>query len=117
MDDQRDEIKQAHDDYSREVRDSMPPPGWENRDRLMDAAPEMDQALSDAWKALSWAINYDSEDKILARCIKKIESARERAGTFDYRAMREKIERDRPRRDCLAAEIPGGSCQFPNCDC
>lgn len=62
--------------------------------RLIAAAPDMDSALADAWKALMWIKNYDSEDKVLAAAISKIEAARTKAGTADYEAMRRGVRSD-----------------------
>ena len=63
--------------------------------RLIAAAPQMDRALAIAWQAMAWAINYDSEDKIMARALEHIEAARQSAGTFDYHALRTAIEKTR----------------------
>lgn len=60
--------------------------------RLICAAPDLDAAADEAWKALAWIINYDSEDKALARAMKLIEGARKKAGTYDYDAMRARVE-------------------------
>ena len=55
----------------------------------------LDDAAKRAWGALSWIIAYDSEDKVIAGAIREIEAARKTAGTMDYAAMREKLDRDR----------------------
>jgi hypothetical protein len=58
---------------------------------LVGAAVDLDAAAAEAWKALAWIINYDSEDKALAHAMARIEAAREKAGTFDYEAMRREV--------------------------
>lgn len=63
--------------------------------RLITAAPELADAAMEAWKALSWAIGSDSKDKILANALSKLEAAIEKSGTFDFKAMRSKLEQDR----------------------
>lgn len=63
--------------------------------RLIAATPDLASAAQQAWGALSWIIAYDSEDKTLARAIAALEAAIEKAGTFDFAAMRAKVEADR----------------------
>lgn len=65
--------------------------------KLMAASPDLDKACDEAWKALAWIINYDSESGTLKRAMETIEAARKKAGTFDYDAMRAEVERNRPR--------------------
>jgi len=59
--------------------------------RLIAAAPEFATAAMDAWKAISWVINYDSEDKILADARAKLETVINKSGVFDFVAMRADI--------------------------
>ncbi len=62
--------------------------------RLIAAAPELARAAQMAWGALAWIIAYDSEDKILARAMAELEAAIQKSGTFDFKAMRAKVEAD-----------------------
>jgi len=59
---------------------------------LLAAAAELDAAAAEAWIALAWLINYDSEDGIVADAMASIENARQWAGTFDYHAMRCEVD-------------------------
>lgn len=61
--------------------------------QLISAAPDLDEAASDAWKALMWIQHYDSADGIIASAIENLERARKKAGTFDYAAMRTEVTR------------------------
>jgi hypothetical protein len=60
--------------------------------RLIAAAPDLAEAAQEAWKAISWIIAYDSEDKALAKAKAKIEAAIKKADIFDYDAMRAEIK-------------------------
>lgn len=55
--------------------------------RLIAAAPDLNNAVLDAWKALQWISAYDSEDGILAAAIAKIEAALSKANTFNVGAV------------------------------
>jgi hypothetical protein len=52
---------------------------------------QLTAAGMDAWKALSWIINYDSEDKALAKARDGLEAALALANAYDFMAMRAQV--------------------------
>lgn len=65
--------------------------------RLIAAAPDLAEACQEAWHALMWIINYDSDDKCLARAIAKIETAVNKSGVYNYEAMKARVDAQRTR--------------------
>jgi len=59
---------------------------------LIAAAPDLAFAAMEAWKAISWVINYDSEDGYLAAAREHLEAALKKSAVFDFVAMRAGLE-------------------------